>query len=462
MSFSKRPGNDVVCYTKPLDSLKNGTINGLFRSFVLPSPPKVRIGEMQRGLFDEVGSEIKLNKPRRLKKRKTTVFYADGSSHPPKKLREDHGTLSGASRSEPYSDFAVLWTSSCCLPTARSVRKEDHTDSLALSVSLMTMTTTVTSTVDPTTTVKGKLVESSVFGDGSSSGADHTVGGFSGLTGKMADLEEVRKTYSSPCEGRFRLWRIRNIVLENEKVHKLKASSAVLQDKVTAYDNFMGQLEKFQDDRIREMNEKFNKLDTDLVELALHLEERFYPHLLTTISGRSMAFITLMAFVLVIAHALNSDRRIKENIANDRSALRDVFVPLAEPLSIAALEGTACTSGTAPLATTTRFIVTSSSSTPFRLYQQMIMKLCTTGYAQVGNDAGFGKQAAGCFSGVNLIRGVVPLWDLIVSCGSSAGFLPRLLAVTLSAACSLCMPISAGMTASVPYCVIEKGWLSVA
>ncbi|GJR22366.1 hypothetical protein Tco_0970893 [Tanacetum coccineum] len=47
-------------------------------------------------------------------------------------------------------------------------------------------------------------------------------------------------------------------------VHKLQASSTVLQDKVTAYDNFMGQLEKFQDDRIREMNEKFNKLDTNL------------------------------------------------------------------------------------------------------------------------------------------------------------------------------------------------------
>ncbi|GKF95971.1 hypothetical protein Tco_0288706, partial [Tanacetum coccineum] len=45
------------------------------------------------------------------------------------------------------------------------------------------MTTTVTSTVDPTTTAKEKLVESSVFGDGSSSRTDHTVGGFFGLTG---------------------------------------------------------------------------------------------------------------------------------------------------------------------------------------------------------------------------------------------------------------------------------------
>ncbi|GKF61606.1 hypothetical protein Tco_0181660 [Tanacetum coccineum] len=42
-------------------------------------------------------------------------------------------------------------------------------------------------------------------------------------------------------------------------------------------------------------------------------------------------------------------QRIKEDIGNNRPALRDVFVPLAEPLSIVALEGTA---GTAPDTTT--------------------------------------------------------------------------------------------------------------
>ncbi|GKF34413.1 hypothetical protein Tco_0107613, partial [Tanacetum coccineum] len=69
-----------------------------------------------------------------------------------------------------------------------------------------------------------------------------------------------------------------------------EVSSAGLQEKVTAYENFIGQLEKFQDDWMREMNEKFDKLYTDLVELALHLEERFYPHLLTTISGHRWLF----------------------------------------------------------------------------------------------------------------------------------------------------------------------------
>ncbi|GKE46183.1 hypothetical protein Tco_1477441 [Tanacetum coccineum] len=114
-------------------------------------------------------------------------------------------------------------------------------------------------------------------------------------------VKEAEATKATRLRAEVQTLADHNIVLEMEKgeldikvadlaatvkVHKLEASSVVLQDKVTTYDNFIGQLEKFQDDRIREMNEKLNKLDADLVELALHLEERFYPHLLTTISGR--------------------------------------------------------------------------------------------------------------------------------------------------------------------------------
>ncbi|GKF95582.1 hypothetical protein Tco_0288317 [Tanacetum coccineum] len=38
-----------------------------------------------------------------------------------------------------------------------------------------------------------------------------------------------------------------------------------------------------QDERIKEVNDKFDKLDVDVIEMALHLEERFYLYLLTTI-----------------------------------------------------------------------------------------------------------------------------------------------------------------------------------
>nr|GEX46184.1 reverse transcriptase domain-containing protein [Tanacetum cinerariifolium] len=328
-------------------------------------------------------------------------------------------------------------------------------------------------------------------------------------------------------------------------VHKLKSSSAKLQEKVTAYENCLSQLEKFQDDRIREMNDKFDKLDTDtckdyaknrqkpvktgnighkirslhqkringhfsttikqikpnvkrlkvqdrliditnkfsishltsdklglpvynnqapdtdLVEMALHLEERFYPHLLTTISERQ--WLLTHGLEVAIAKCLNSTeylstlgaaigkavekgmqdglsagithcaeelksnkdasidtimnllrlednlaeklgltkskphvdqlmvpihhspdqrvvgasalslsldvssyrvRKIKENIAKHRSALRDVFVPLSEPFSITALTGTESTLNVIPVTvdTTTALSVTPVSA----------------------------------------------------------------------------------------------------
>ncbi|GJS24287.1 hypothetical protein Tco_0452919 [Tanacetum coccineum] len=178
--------------------------------------------------------------PKRQKKRKTVVSDAGGPSHPSKKLREDHETSTGPSVAgksmsalqrllagavlNPEVGIAALST----LPFITSYvsviperESEDQTDSMAganlqtitapprfvisldsshhsganiaeaevdcfarPSIPLMTVATTVTSIVDPGTTVKEKFVWSSVFsGDSSSDGADHTIGGFSDLTG---------------------------------------------------------------------------------------------------------------------------------------------------------------------------------------------------------------------------------------------------------------------------------------
>ncbi|GKE99489.1 hypothetical protein Tco_0022840, partial [Tanacetum coccineum] len=63
-------------------------------------------------------------------------------------------------------------------------------------------------------------------------------------------------------------------------------------------------LEKFQDEKMTEVNEKFDKLCADFVEMALHLEEKFYPHLLTTIFGRRWLLTHDME--LAISKCLNS------------------------------------------------------------------------------------------------------------------------------------------------------------
>nr|GFD02073.1 hypothetical protein [Tanacetum cinerariifolium] len=57
---------------------------------------------------------------------------------------------------------------------------------------------------------------------------------------------------------------------ETNVVHELEISSFGLQEKVAVYENCMDHLEKFQDDRMKVVNDKFDKLHTDFVEMALH------------------------------------------------------------------------------------------------------------------------------------------------------------------------------------------------
>ncbi|GKC13091.1 hypothetical protein Tco_1009873 [Tanacetum coccineum] len=79
---------------------------------------------------------------------------------------------------------------------------------------------------------------------------------------------------------------VRSALTSERAVRELEASSAGLQEKVTAYEKFFDQLEKFQDDKIKEVNDKLEKLDADVVAMVLHLEDKFYLYLLNTIAGR--------------------------------------------------------------------------------------------------------------------------------------------------------------------------------
>ncbi|GKC93186.1 hypothetical protein Tco_1158628 [Tanacetum coccineum] len=89
-----------------------------------------------------------------------------------------------------------------------------------------------------------------------------------------------------------------------DRVHELEPSSSGLQEKVIVYENCMEQFGKFQDDRMEVVNDKFDKLYTDFVEMALHLEENFYPHLHTTIFGHK--WLLTQGMELVIIKCLNS------------------------------------------------------------------------------------------------------------------------------------------------------------
>ncbi|GJS04668.1 hypothetical protein Tco_0321176 [Tanacetum coccineum] len=89
-----------------------------------------------------------------------------------------------------------------------------------------------------------------------------------------------------------------------DQVHQLEITSAKLQEKVEMYENCTEQLKKFQNEQIGVVNEKLDKLYVDFVELALYFEEKFYPHLLTTISGRR--WLLTQGMELAIVKCLNS------------------------------------------------------------------------------------------------------------------------------------------------------------
>ncbi|GJT55171.1 hypothetical protein Tco_0990225 [Tanacetum coccineum] len=93
----------------------------------------------------------------------------------------------------------------------------------------------------------------------------------------------------------------RNVALENEKdsldgksqndslvdqVHALETTCSSLRDQVSGYERLKEQIKEFQDAKMNTVNDKVAKQDADLLEMALHLEEKFYPHLLITISGQ--------------------------------------------------------------------------------------------------------------------------------------------------------------------------------
>nr|GEY55971.1 transposase (putative), gypsy type [Tanacetum cinerariifolium] len=232
------------------------------------------------------------------------------------------------------------------------------------SASAIATVTTVTATIDTEATATRAPVAPSLFGVGSSltgrsdsvpggffdvSGSDFLIGGIRTVVDPDSDLQKVYIPRWSATNGfgldDSRLYRemekrkLRAVVDEqaellktkdreienlkaqfllkereknelNVKVTDLSASVKVkehevadLDAQVTAIklqnDNLVGQ-----DEKLEEVNEKFDKLCADFVEMALHLEEKLYPHLLTTISGRQ--WLLTYGVKHAVAKCLNS------------------------------------------------------------------------------------------------------------------------------------------------------------
>nr|GEU94976.1 transposase (putative), gypsy type [Tanacetum cinerariifolium] len=89
-----------------------------------------------------------------------------------------------------------------------------------------------------------------------------------------------------------------------DQVHALETTCSGLRDQVSGYERLKKQIEEFQDAQINIINDKVEKLDADLLEMALHLEEKFYSHLLTTIFGQR--WLLTHGLKLAVDKCLNS------------------------------------------------------------------------------------------------------------------------------------------------------------
>ncbi|GJY41519.1 hypothetical protein Tco_0428789 [Tanacetum coccineum] len=133
------------------------------------------------------------------------------------------------------------------------------------------------------------------------------------LRAQVSAAEATEKMHASEIDD----LKQKNVALENEKesldgkkdglvgqVHKLEATCSGLRGQVSSYERLKEQIEEFQDAQMNIVNEKVAMMDADLLEMALHLEEKFYPHLLNTIFGRR--WLLTHGLKLAVVKCLNS------------------------------------------------------------------------------------------------------------------------------------------------------------
>nr|GEY44407.1 ribonuclease H-like domain-containing protein [Tanacetum cinerariifolium] len=110
------------------------------------------------------------------------------------------------------------------------------------------------------------------------------------LDGKVVELQSLVST--------------KDLKLKELNMHELEVTCCC--ERLSGYENLTDWLEEFQDAQLKVVNDKVAKLNADLAKMACHLEEKFYPHLLTTISGQRWLLTHRLKLVLV--KCLNSSK----------------------------------------------------------------------------------------------------------------------------------------------------------
>ncbi|GJY02162.1 hypothetical protein Tco_0360314 [Tanacetum coccineum] len=159
------------------------------------------------------------------------------------------------------------------------------------------------------------------------------------------------------------------------QVSLLKGTCFELRDEVPGYKLFKEQIEVVQDEQVKVLSDKKAGLDAELMGMALHLDEEFYPYFLTTIAGQrwilgrgprlvvmkclqSLEYLAALGgpsavyYVSAVNALCNVDFPLLAQLESHKDAsIADIMGllhlegPAAEPLSAENLVGEASTSG---------------------------------------------------------------------------------------------------------------------
>ncbi|GJX07024.1 hypothetical protein Tco_0194956 [Tanacetum coccineum] len=286
-------------------------------------------------------------RPRRPHKKRQAVTDASGSSYPPKKLMGDHISFSETATHESGAPTDSITGLNLCTigPSKRFVISSDSSHHSSTNAAEAVIDSFIRFFHVPERAfngISGEITLRSLHGFlFYSEYYHHLFTEFNVGTARQACLNvEVRmrteyclskrKRLESECEKQANLQKARdaeveslkaqlllketeaakrNVALESEK-NSVDGKVIELQSSISAKDlelkdlNVDEQIEEFQDAQISIVNDKVAKLDADLLEMALHLEENFYPHLLNTISGQR--WLLTRNIKLVVVKCLNS------------------------------------------------------------------------------------------------------------------------------------------------------------
>ncbi|GJV61190.1 hypothetical protein Tco_1467290 [Tanacetum coccineum] len=109
-----------------------------------------------------------------------------------------------------------------------------------------------------------------------------------------------------------------NLDAQVAAVHELETSSAGLQEKVTAYEDCMGKLEEFHDERMRVVDDKFDKLYADFLVIVKCLRSPEYLSTLGVAISKAIEKGMQDGLAAGITHGQEDGDRIAEGSAGAR------------------------------------------------------------------------------------------------------------------------------------------------